>query len=205
MLLFVVIVTEEILKIKKSKSDHVSPHSEPFGGSVWLPLEAKCFQARCYVIGSPSPILWSLLLLLCTSPIGASHLPGSSFLSAFVLDAVFAREFLPQGSSRPAPSPPSTFTQMLSSQEAHPDDMFITASHLLTPYAQDSPSFALFENCTYQGLPWQSSVWDFASQCSGAVSTLGQGAKIPHASWPKTQKNIRQKQYCNKLNKDFIF
>ena len=30
----------------------------------------------------------------------------------------------------------------------------------------------------------------------------GQEAKIPHASWPKTQ-NIKQKQYCNKLNKDF--
>ena len=28
------------------------------------------------------------------------------------------------------------------------------------------------------------------------------GARIPHASWPKTQ-NIKQKQYCNKFNKDF--
>ena len=28
----------------------------------------------------------------------------------------------------------------------------------------------------------------------------GQGAKIPHASGPKSQ-NIRQKQYCNKCNK----
>ena len=27
-----------------------------------------------------------------------------------------------------------------------------------------------------------------------------QGAKIPHASWPKNQ-NIKQKQYCNKFNK----
>ena len=31
----------------------------------------------------------------------------------------------------------------------------------------------------------------------------GRGAKIPHASWPKIQKNIKQKQYCNKFNKDF--
>ena len=38
---------------------------------------------------------------------------------------------------------------------------------------------------------------------SGSVSSiLGQGAKIPHGSWPKNQ-NIKQKQYCNKLNKDF--
>ena len=33
-------------------------------------------------------------------------------------------------------------------------------------------------------------------------SIPGQGAKIPHASWPKNQ-NIKQKQYCNKFNKDF--
>ena len=29
----------------------------------------------------------------------------------------------------------------------------------------------------------------------------GQGTKIPHASGPKKQ-NIKQKQYCNKFNKD---
>ena len=29
----------------------------------------------------------------------------------------------------------------------------------------------------------------------------GWGAKIPHVSRPKTQ-NLKQKQYCNKLNKD---
>ena len=29
-------------------------------------------------------------------------------------------------------------------------------------------------------------------------------AKIPHVSWPKTKQNkTKQKQYCNKLNKDF--
>ena len=27
-------------------------------------------------------------------------------------------------------------------------------------------------------------------------------AKIPHPSWPKNQ-NMKQKQYCNKFNKDF--
>ena len=36
----------------------------------------------------------------------------------------------------------------------------------------------------------------------GAGSIPGWGAKIPHASWPKNQ-NIKQKQYCNKFNKDF--
>ena len=40
------------------------------------------------------------------------------------------------------------------------------------------------------------------SSAGGAGSIPGQGAKIPHASWPKNQ-NIKQKQYCNKCNKDF--
>ena len=31
----------------------------------------------------------------------------------------------------------------------------------------------------------------------------GEGAKIPHASEPKNQKIIKQKQYYNKYNKDF--
>ena len=30
----------------------------------------------------------------------------------------------------------------------------------------------------------------------------GGGAEIPYALWPKNQ-NIKQKQYCNKFNKDF--
>ena len=36
--------------------------------------------------------------------------------------------------------------------------------------------------------------------CAGSIP--GQGAKIPHASWPKKQ-SIKQKKYCNKFNKDF--
>ena len=40
------------------------------------------------------------------------------------------------------------------------------------------------------------------SNAGGMGSIPGLGAKIPHASWPKTQ-NIKQKQYCNKFNKDF--
>ena len=53
--------------------------------------------------------------------------------------------------------------------------------------------------------------WDFPggpvvktspSNAGGAGSIPGWGAKIPHASWPKNQ-NIKQKQYCNKFNKDF--
>ena len=40
------------------------------------------------------------------------------------------------------------------------------------------------------------------SSAEGAGSIPGRGAKIPHASRPKKQ-NIKQKQYCNKFNKDF--
>ena len=34
------------------------------------------------------------------------------------------------------------------------------------------------------------------------VHVPGQGTKIPLALWPKNQ-NIKQKQYCDKFNKDF--
>ena len=41
------------------------------------------------------------------------------------------------------------------------------------------------------------------SSGGGAASVPRQGAKNPHASWPKNQ-NVKQKQCCNKFNKDFI-
>ena len=53
--------------------------------------------------------------------------------------------------------------------------------------------------------------WDFPagpvgktlpSNAGGAGSIPGRGAGIPHASWLEDQ-NIKQKQYCNKINKDF--
>ena len=42
------------------------------------------------------------------------------------------------------------------------------------------------------------------SNVRDAGSISGQGAVIPHASWPKSQ-NIKQKQYCNKFSKDFKY
>ena len=39
------------------------------------------------------------------------------------------------------------------------------------------------------------------STAGAAGSIPGRGAKISHASQPKNQ-NIKQKQYCNKFNKD---
>ena len=54
-------------------------------------------------------------------------------------------------------------------------------------------------------------VWDFLgspvvktlpSNAGGVGPIPSRGAKIPHAPGPKNQ-NIKQKQYCNKFNKDF--
>ena len=39
------------------------------------------------------------------------------------------------------------------------------------------------------------------TRCTGSIP--GWGTKIPHALWPKKNQNIKQKQYCNKFNKDF--
>ena len=40
------------------------------------------------------------------------------------------------------------------------------------------------------------------SSAGGWSSVRGWGIKTPHASGPKPQ-TIKQKQYCNKVNKDF--
>ena len=51
------------------------------------------------------------------------------------------------------------------------------------------------------GFPGGPVVKILPSSAEGAGSIPGQGAKIAHASGPKNQ-NIKQKQYCNKFNKD---
>ena len=40
------------------------------------------------------------------------------------------------------------------------------------------------------------------SNTGSASSIPGQGTRIPHTLWPKSQ-NIKQKQYYSKFNKDF--
>ena len=52
-----------------------------------------------------------------------------------------------------------------------------------------------------RGHPWRSRGSDSPSSTEGAALIPGQGAKIPHAVRPRNQ-NIKQKQYCNKFNKD---
>ena len=52
------------------------------------------------------------------------------------------------------------------------------------------------------GFPGAPVVRTSSSKAGDMGSIPGEGAKIPHASWPKNW-NIKQKQYCRKFNKDF--
>ena len=52
-------------------------------------------------------------------------------------------------------------------------------------------------------LPGGPGVKTLPSNAGGAGLIPGRGAQIPHALWPKNQ-GIKQKQCCNKFNKDFI-
>ena len=53
----------------------------------------------------------------------------------------------------------------------------------------------------WRDLPGGPVVKTSPSNAGGVGSIPGQGVKIPHVSQPKNQ-NIKQKQYCNKFNKD---
>ena len=72
-------------------------------------------------------------------------------------------------------------------------------SHFL--YLQDIWGFFLKKEID-RDFPGSPVVTTLPFNAGGAGSIPGQGAKIPHASGPKTQ-NIKQKQYCNQFNKDF--
>ena len=54
----------------------------------------------------------------------------------------------------------------------------------------------------YGEFPGGSVVKTLPSTAGSAGSNPGQEAKIPHASLSKNQ-HMKQKQYCNKFNKDF--
>ena len=71
-----------------------------------------------------------------------------------------------------------------------------------SPKAQPCPGKCRLESLNCGGLPWRSSVKTLPSDAGGAGSIPGGGAKITHASRQNNQ-NIKQKQYCNKFNKDF--
>ena len=54
----------------------------------------------------------------------------------------------------------------------------------------------------HQDFPGGPVVKTSPSNAGGVGSIPGRGAKFPHASQPK-KRIIKQKQYCNKFNKDF--
>ena len=57
--------------------------------------------------------------------------------------------------------------------------------------------------CSEWGLNWWSVVKTSLSSEGGSGSIPCWEAKIPHASWPKSQ-NAELKQHCNKSNTDFL-
>ena len=61
---------------------------------------------------------------------------------------------------------------------------------------------ALFNKIKTTDFPGSPVVKISPSSAAGMGSTPDQEAKIPYVLWPKN-KNIKQKQYCNKFNKDF--
>ena len=60
----------------------------------------------------------------------------------------------------------------------------------------------LLRNRTLGTFPSGPVVQTLPSNAGDGGSIPGGGPEIPHASRPKNQ-NIKQKQYCNKFNKDF--
>ena len=64
------------------------------------------------------------------------------------------------------------------------------------------------KNKTWGDFPGSLEVKISAPNAGAEGSIPGQGAKILHASWPKTKtktktKNMKQKQYGNKCSEDF--
>ena len=55
---------------------------------------------------------------------------------------------------------------------------------------------------TYWGLPWQSVVKTSASSVGGVVRSLVSELRS-HMHYSQKKQNVKQKQYCNKFNKDF--
>ena len=69
-----------------------------------------------------------------------------------------------------------------------PHSVILNCSRALRNYIRDFPGGPVVKTSS--------------SNARGEGSIPGWGARIPHASRPKNQ-NIKQKQYCNKFNKDF--
>ena len=82
----------------------------------------------------------------------------------------------------------------------HTHTLFLPLSDIYTHFFI-ALLYYYFKNCLPSGDFPGSPV--LALQCRGISLISGQGAKMPHALGPKNQ-NIKQKQCCNKLSKDFL-
>ena len=83
------------------------------------------------------------------------------------------------------------------------ESFYLSHSQPFQPLIYFGPyySFASFK-VLFRDFPGGPVVETLPSNAGVVGSVPGQGAKIPHASQPKSQ-NIQQKQYCKKFNKDF--
>ena len=72
----------------------------------------------------------------------------------------------------------------------------------VTSWASQLPHFSFLINEGLQIFPGGPVVNTLPSNAGGVGWIPGWGVKMPHTSGPKTR-NIKQKQYCNKFNKDF--
>ena len=75
-------------------------------------------------------------------------------------------------------------------------------------YPKFTPKVTEITKNIQKGLPFVV-VKTLPFKARGGGSIPGQGAKLPHASWPKKKKkkkqqSMKQKQYFNKFNKDFL-
>ena len=67
---------------------------------------------------------------------------------------------------------------------------------------RDKSSRLIFQKTQLMDTPGGPVVKTVPSNAGGVGLIPGRGAKIPHASQPKNQNLKKQKQHCNKLNKD---
>ena len=88
-------------------------------------------------------------------------------------------------------------SQCQSINVSQPVSICQSVSHLLNQCL----SISVDQSLSVRDFPGSPGVKTSPSNAECAGSILGQTAKIPYVSWPKNIK--KQKQYCNKFNKNF--
>ena len=78
----------------------------------------------------------------------------------------------------------------------------LSASYKLSKMNCNTKLWPSVHNLTNKALPWWSNGWDFPPKAGSAGPIPGQVARS-HTPHGQKSQNIKQKQYCNKFNKDF--